>query len=206
MSGPLRFRHRFVDASGSCQRWGAAAVGDLLGNGRLGMVTGPLSGRFVRYYEYDPAADTWRWFDLTDQAAPNAGTVVIDLDGDGAPEIVIRAKDKLLAWFKPGPAGPWPAHTIATDLVGDGTALADLDGNGHLDVVVGTGWFQNVSGDGRHWRYRGFLDADLGTHQAQAADFTGNGYPDIVGKTWLPNAANGNAGRGHVDFLENLGT
>ncbi len=48
------------------------------------------------------------------------------------------------------------------------------------------------------------LAKELGTHEALAGDVDGDGDIDIVGKPWMAVPENGNGGRNHVDYLENL--
>ena len=94
--------------------------------------------------------------------------------------------------------------------------LEDLDNDGRLEIF--TAEMENNKSDGvkarpkwwapaheadGSWSRHVLLDANLGTHAATVADYDGDGWPDIVGKTWRANKINGNEGRGHVDFLRN---
>jgi hypothetical protein len=67
-------------------------------------------------------------------------------------------------------------------------------------------WFiwENVDGKGANFVERVILDNRLGGHEAVAADVDGDGDLDIASKLWRPRKDNGNEGRNHADFLENL--
>ena len=51
---------------------------------------------------------------------------------------------------------------------------------------------------------RVILDANLGGHEAVVGDVDGDGDLDICSKLWRPKQDNGNDGRNHFDYLENL--
>jgi hypothetical protein len=48
------------------------------------------------------------------------------------------------------------------------------------------------------------LDARLGGHDVRVGDVDGDGDLDIVSKIWSVWSENGNGGRVHIDYLENL--
>jgi hypothetical protein len=118
-----------------------------------------------------------------------------DMDGDGAPEIVIaegESEPARLAWFK---APDWTPRILRDDLFHPHSlALADFTGDGNLDIFVGE------MGLGKNPDPKLFLFANLGggcfeevliargipTHEAKVADLNGDGRPDIVGKPYLP--------------------
>lgn len=54
----------------------------------------------------------------------------------------------------------------------------------------------------RGWVLR--LEIKLGGHDAIAADVDGDGDIDILSKIWSGWSGNGNEGRVHADWLENL--
>ena len=94
--------------------------------------------------------------------------------------------------------------------------MADFDNDGDADVftcemegIAGDKpprWFvwENTDGKGGRFVERVILDANLGGHEAVAADFDNDGDLDLISKLWRPRKDNANGGRNHVDFLENL--
>jgi hypothetical protein len=61
-----------------------------------------------------------------------------------------------------------------------------------------------VDGKGANFVERVILDARLGGHEAVVADVDGDGDLDICAKLWSPRKDNGNGGRNHADYLENM--
>jgi hypothetical protein len=151
-------------------------------------------------------------------------TAVADLDGDGRLEVVIADADitgSKVAVLKnaDGKGGSW----VKTELPQSfqygslhALAVADFNGDGRPDVVANEQ--EELLPSGREnprwvlWENLGksqfaeqiILDAKLGGHELQVGDVDGDGDIDICSKPWGPRSWNGNGGRMHVDFLENL--
>jgi hypothetical protein len=126
------------------------------------------------------------------QAAPAVG----DLDGDGRPDLLVGSwRDRLQYWRNTGTATA-PAWTLADSQFvsisrGSNTvpALADLDGDGDLDLVIG-----EASGQVNLYRNAGSRTApsfelvsdnlqgiDVGRRAAPSlADVDGDGKPDLL--------------------------
>jgi hypothetical protein len=127
----------------------------------------------------------------------SAGAQVAFDSGDGCGE---------LNWYERRPDGSWTAHNLlGKDVVhGHTLRMADIDGDGNLDIFCAEmakwcGWTRTVDYPRAHlWVFYGdglgnfekviIAKGGDGTHEAQLADFTGNGKLDILGKPYMAGA------------------
>jgi FG-GAP-like repeat len=125
------------------------------------------------------------------------GAQVVFDSGDGCGE---------LNWYERQPDGTWAAHNLLGKEVVHGHTLrvADIDGDGNLDVFCAEmakwcGWTRTVDyprahlwvfyGDGRgNFEKVTVAQGGSGTHEAQLADFNGDGKLDILGKPYMAGA------------------
>ncbi len=160
---------------------------DVDGDGGLDIIAGDLAGRTMYWFERSPDG---RWLPhlIDDDALGGAHDLVwADIDGDGACELLASAVycplPGLVA-YKPGtdPRQPWRRHVLQRGRVEEGLCVADLDGDGRLEVVNGPNWYARPA-DGawsapwvRHEWAPGFREMC----RTAAVEIAGSGRPDLV--------------------------
>jgi hypothetical protein len=182
----ITFVHEVIDAQPPRNPW-FKIIGDLDGNGRPDVIIGGQNGPLVWY-----ANPGWRKTVIADGGWNGVRGATGDIDGDGHLDIVMGG----VVWFRnPGKSqGQWTLHRIDTQRMHD-VLLADLEGNGRLDIVgrdqsafgkAGNALYIYRQDDSGQWTKR-VLACPHG-EGIQVADLTGNSRPDIViGGRWYEN-------------------
>jgi len=177
------------------------AVVDIDGDGRTEIVAGPaLYHRTdAGSWERETIATGWEY----------TRVAVGDLDGDGEHEVVLSEGDSPALGTRPGRVAvldppDWEPVFLREEMYcPHSLQVADFDGDGRLDVFVAEmGLFDNDDPAGLVFRNlddgefeEHVVSRGIPTHEAKAVDLTGDGSPDIVGKSYEPTA--------HVDVWYN---
>ncbi len=185
----------------------ALSAGDIDRDGRTDLLLGTW------WLRNEPSGFT-RHRISDDVAAPDRNRLA-DLDGDGRLDAVVGfeaiSKPGDVVWFRQGadPLSPWERHHIGTVVGPMSLDVADFDGDGDLDVVVGEHnladpasarllLFLNDDGRGGRWTTKVLATGDEHHDGALAVDIDGDGDIDVVSigwghprVTWYENPAKG---------------
>jgi hypothetical protein len=109
-----------------------------------------------------------------------------DLDGDGKPDLVGRdqsafgnAGNAIYLYFQDTPE-TWSAQSFACPH-GEGIAIADLNGDARVDIVIGGRWYENPGKRGAVWTEHVFTHSWQHPHaKVELGDMNADGRVDIV--------------------------
>ncbi len=111
----------------------------------------------------------------------------VDVDGDGRPELVCHWEERwgLLKFDPKSPTKPWRFEPITVrgefDQFYHGTGVADLNGDGRLDLLLNDGWWeQPAEWRGGPWSDHRFKFARRGGAQMFAYDVDRDGDKDVI--------------------------
>ena len=166
------------------ERYHDQTAGDIDGDGKPEILISSQTVGVIAYFDIpdDPTVSPWPGeccHVLADDMPKTEGLVVVDLDGDGRTELIVGPS---VFWPTGDPRNPWRRESFAPDFTMTRAAVADLNGDGKLEVVLAEG----ESNPGRlvwtappDWELHTLRDDLFHPHSLEIADFNGDGLPDI---------------------------
>ena len=173
-------------------------VADMDSDGDLDIVSASLHDDTIAWYENNGAADpSWTAANIDTNADWAMDVHIADMDGDGDLDIVSASRnDDTIAWYENnGAANPsWTAANIATSADGvDSAFVADMDGDGDLDIVSASGlddtiaWYENDGNANPSWTAADIATNADGARDVYVADMDGDGDLDIISTSLYDN-------------------
>lgn len=143
----------------------------------------------------------WSPFTIDPTVSPPDRNRLADINGDGRLDAVVGfeaiSTPGNLTWYEQGAAAtdPWTEHVIATPIGPMSLDVADMDGDGDLDVIVGEHnladpasarliIYENMDGVGGSWSEHIVYTGDEHHDGAQVVDIDGDGDLDILSIGW----------------------
>ena len=179
---------------------------DLDGDGDPDVLSASKVDNKIAWYQNTDSAGTFgpqRIIDATQFALGAVQLTTGDLDGDGDLDVIASTFffNQEIVWYEnvDGDGGFSSKKLIAVEPGLKSIAIADLDGNGTLDVVATSSvdggrvfWHQNIDGRGEFSALQ-LIDSGVGETAIKIADLDGDGDADIVttgsfaGTSWYVN-------------------
>ncbi len=171
-------------------------VGDIDGDGRSDIATSDKEGHTINWWRNPGGEGAWQKIRIGKTERWADRIAIADINGDGRPDVVVTEEifyhPASVFWFEnpKTPGGEWTKHTIVTQYTTNAMSLADVNGDGQMDVITGEhrgsrklAWWENRN-HGAEW-IEHVIDTGKENHLgARAFRLRPNGPLAIAGIAW----------------------
>lgn len=175
------------------------------GDGLVDYVTCAYFSKNVGWVENPgDSGKPWIYHEI-DLPGPSEAAQLVDLTGDGKPEVLPNAVG-VVVWYeleRPGSSPVWKKHDFGKEAAGHGVGSGDVNGDGRTDLLTPKGWFE-APADPRSETWTWHPEWQLGATGIQilARDVDADGLSDVVygmghayGLYWLKQSRAGDGTR-----------
>ena len=146
------------------------------------------------YLYVNPQSESryWAMHQVSEGGVSSETTQLGDIDGDGKPELlgsIGSGANRVIGYWKPGsnPTQQWQFTPVSEkgDWGGHAYGFGDINGDGKVDVLQGSGWWEAPATPGTAWKFsavpfRRGTDPFLAGADMFAYDVNGDKLPDVI--------------------------
>ena len=202
-----RHQYRKVETTGEfvsdCGEWAI----DVNHDGAPDLVTVGWQTDGLWWYE-NPKKEGVMWErHLIAHTIDTEGGTMADLNGDGVPELALAHYGRTgVLWVDFAGSEPKVHKAGGHDQDGHGVGIADMDGDGKMDLLTPFGWFKNLDANADRWEWKKDWDLGESGFPIVAFDVNDDGKKDVIygrghsyGIYWLEARENGKWERHTID-------
>ncbi|HOA72468.1 MAG TPA: VCBS repeat-containing protein [Phycisphaerae bacterium] len=165
---------------------------DVNGDGWTDIISGSWFSDKIYWYE-NPGKEglekgvLWKQHLIAEGQNCCEGTLLLDLDGRGAPEIIVNSWDRdkpmTVIRMRPGKEPRFTVVHLGGPGTGHGIAVGDINGDKKPDILVPKGWFEQPARRPFRtpWKFHSMpISLDHSSLPGLILDLTGDGKNDII--------------------------
>jgi len=176
-----RHQYRSVETVGEfvsdCGEWAV----DVNHDGAPDLVTVGWQTDGLWWYENPRKLDAPWQKHLIAHTIETEGGWISDLNGDGVPDLALAHYGRSgVIWVDFSGPQPRVHHAGGHDQDGHGIGMADIDGDGKVDLLTPHGWFKNIDANADKWDWRPEWELGETGFPIIGYDVNGDGKTDII--------------------------